>query len=57
MDTQIEEPRIMRSQRMICWKVVMVERLIVLRPASVMAETTKKRESVYEMLRSGFEEP
>ena len=40
-----------------CWKVFICDRLTVFRPAKVMALTVRKRESVYEMLRAGVEEP
>ena len=57
IDTRIAEPQIISRNSMNCWKVFIAERFMVLSPAKVMAETTRKRESVYEMLLAGVEEP
>jgi hypothetical protein len=43
METQMVLPDMIRSHRMTCCHVVVWLRLTVLRPASVMAETTRNR--------------
>ena len=51
------DPNMIRTKRRICWKVLSVDRLMVFRPASVMALTVRNNESVKLTLRAGVEEP
>lgn len=57
MLTKMLLPMRISSHKIICWKVVIWLKFTVFRPASVMAETTRKSESVYVILREGSEEP
>jgi len=56
-ETQIDEPSIINKKSMICCHVLRVERLTVLRPASVIAETVRKSESMKRTLRGGVDDP
>ena len=57
MDTKIEEPNSSRKKRMICCHTLRMDKLTVLRPAWVIADVTRNKESVYVMLRGGVDEP
>lgn len=45
------------KKRMICCHVFSVDKLTVLSPASVIAETVRKSESMNRTLRGGVDEP
>jgi hypothetical protein len=53
----MDEPSIIKSKRMTCCHRFKVERLMVLRPASVMAETARNSASTKRTLRGGVDEP
>lgn len=56
-ETQVRLPEIFSKLSNTCCHVVAWLRLMVLRPAAVMADTTRNRLSTYPMLRVGSEEP
>ena len=55
-ETAIALPSKISKKRSTCWKVFNVLRLMVFRPASVMAETTRKTASMKRTLRKGVAE-
>ena len=56
-EIKIAEPPRIRKRRIICCQVFKVERFTVFNPASVIALTHRKRESVKLTLWDGVEDP
>lgn len=56
-EMDIGDPSRSSKKRMNCWKVLSSDRLTVFKPVMVIAETTRKRESMYLTFFAGVEEP
>lgn len=56
-DTKIAEPSMINKNSRTCWNEFKVDRLTVLRPASVIADTARNKQSMNLTLRDGVELP